>query len=511
VDINRFFIRDFCLPAISPQDRPVPFADLLHKLFFDPPDDSLDFPIHGPNALRFVQPLIKCEFDTEPGLVSSDDEHPGPEFLRAYREVSEALGIAGDPRESERIIDLLQVAVLYHDIGKFIRKANHPAIGANLLRNYSPTDSQALVDSLSFTDLDDAEAKHNRFSLVTSIVQHHDKFGVASTGEGGLGLFSDILYFRSDRDAIGGIKKNITSVMLANLADIAAVFKRSEIGRRDRALRVAKDIGIYREQNSRDDRELLDRLKSICCQPEVCLGLGKAKVANILEDWRILIKWVDDARVEGDRVRLKRQLMELERNPARTITRILRLLQESIIRSKCERLADNKYLSSTSVESVLVGTLGAHQFQSFCEVMASVAKLDYGLAFFQAVVCASVRKELDDEYRATSSTAPFARPFAELTEAEQTGLEGWDDAACAKVANKITILVVRVLQGILNRYMSLLTYSSADARRFGFQMRSLTADKNIQSTILDFLCVEEHKDPIALTWLVDEVTLWCID
>ncbi|MCG8406951.1 MAG: HD domain-containing protein, partial [Phycisphaerales bacterium] len=150
-------------------------------------------------------------------------------FLGKYSDIMKNLGINLDEQskannEKVKVTELLTFAALYHDLGKHIRRANHPQIGANLIRNYDQDQQQALVESLRYSD-DSlySDSKHNRFALITSIVQHHDKFGVVSTGEGGLPIFSDILYFTSDQTSKSGIRKNITSVMLLNLADISAV------------------------------------------------------------------------------------------------------------------------------------------------------------------------------------------------------------------------------------------------------------------------------------------------
>jgi hypothetical protein len=42
-------------------------------------------------------------------------------------------------------------------------------------------------------------------------------------------------------------------------------------------------------------------------------------------------------------------------------------------------------------------------------------------------------------------------------------------------------------------------------------MRSLVIDHKVRDIMLNLLCIEEHRDPIALTWLVEEVTIWSMD
>jgi hypothetical protein len=213
-----------------PADK-VPFGDMLNQIFFLPLPDNEDFPIHGPNVIRFIEALVGGTPDSESGLVKSGDKTGQTMNIYRkffYQDVIEALEVnLGSPQasiEKSKIIELLKAAALYHDIGKSIRRANHPQIGSNLLRNFSEQQSRKLVDILVHDgESENISAKYNRFSLIDSIIQHHDKFGVACTGEGGLPLFSDVMYFTSDETTINGIKKNLTSVMLMNLADIAAV------------------------------------------------------------------------------------------------------------------------------------------------------------------------------------------------------------------------------------------------------------------------------------------------
>ena len=55
----------------------------------------------------------------------------------------------------------------------------------NLLRNFAEDQRQHLVEALVYQNEPiDRDANHNRFSLIVSIIQHHDKFGVVTTGEG---------------------------------------------------------------------------------------------------------------------------------------------------------------------------------------------------------------------------------------------------------------------------------------------------------------------------------------
>jgi hypothetical protein len=507
----------FPLPA-----NEVPFGDMLNAVFFRPRKDNEDYPIHGPNVIRFVEAFVDGDLHNEPGLLKGKVSRTRDIFSRYYPDIMEALeaGLEIDrAKESrQRVTELLKTAALYHDIGKFVRRANHPQIGSNLIRNYSEIDTRRLIDTLVYSGEDPkTPAKYNRFSLIGSIVQHHDKFGVVSTGEGGLPIFSNILYFTSDETTISGIKKNITSVMLMNLADIAAVNSADE-EKKQKALELANAVGCQRRGEKvprnlpqKSEPELLDEIIEICREPESCLGVDYLKVKNVLSDWEILIKSVCSPDVNGNRVQLKLHLLKLERNPTRAIQRILRLLEECAITTRAPFLLN--YLTPTSVESVLVGILGAHQFQTFSEQLATIVKLDYSLNFFQAVMCACVRKELHDNYKLEDNEINNWQPHR-LTEEEEENFEKDvppDNTRVTDLANKITILFVRVLNELVSRYAGVLDSNSPNPRRFGFQMKDLTGDKKILDTIIDLLCIKEHKDPIALTWIVDEVTIWSMD
>lgn len=257
----------------------IPFGEMLNRLFFDPMGDNIDFPIHGPNSIRLLETLLDHgNFLKAQGIFRKDENgnhnNQGAEesIGRYYKRIMQSMGNDSSPFDRAKNKDLLTLAILFHDIGKTIRRANHPPIGANLIRNYDETQRQLLLDSLVYdNEPKESEAKHNRFSLITSIIQHHDKFGVVSTGEGALPLFSDILYFTSDASVIDGIKKNITSVMLTNLADAAAVCTAADAPK-IRAGEIVKEITALRKKNG-EDPALFAELMEICTDQDSCLGL----------------------------------------------------------------------------------------------------------------------------------------------------------------------------------------------------------------------------------------------
>ncbi len=507
---NLFLYDYFPLPL-----GPTPFSTILNDVFFNPAKDNQDYPIHGPNVIRFVELLLKCKLETDNGLLAGDNKDQAIiTYQRYYPKILEALEIPSDFQacpELGKVLSLLKVAALFHDLGKVIRRANHPQVGANLLRSFDEEQSRLLLDYLVYEgEQPNTLSKYSRFSLMASIIQHHDKFGVVSTGEGALPIFSDILYFTSNKGAIPGITKNVTAVMLLNLADIAAVCKVID---KKPALDLAANIYRLRHGDSplpshvgKTERELADQLLNLCRCADTCLGLVPEKLSNVLGDWDILVSAVKET--QGDRTLLKRSLLNIEQNPSRGILRILRLLNESALTSEAPSLLS--YMSPISVESVLVGTLGPQEFQAFCEQFATVVKLDYALDFFKGLLCACIRRELDTNYTIDSPLGSEAT-WRKLSDDEKAQVVSWDQKKAAEITGKITTLFVKVLASLISRYSGVIGQASVNPRRFGFQLRDLTLDEKIRSAILDLLCIQNSKDHIALTWIADEVTIWSFD
>jgi hypothetical protein len=521
--------------------RLVPFGDLLEDLFFlGKPDHR--FPIHGPNVIRFALALFDNEEVSVPGLFKTDleGEDPHGEFTKYHQRIKDILTEKKEKEEAAKaqkkedsIRNLLQVAALYHDIGKSIKLAKHPEIGANLLRNYKENERQRLISFLGSAGSDGGmETIQNRFDLLTSIVQHHDKFGVVSTGEGAPPIFSDILYFASNEGHILAVKKNVTAVMLLNLADIAAVNTASESRIKKAAEHAAaikkvrgkitsRDRGDEMEENVEDDIEdeerLLSKLITICLEEQSSLGLNVRKIRNVMHDWSDLIDAIEITK--GSKIALKEYLLEREKNPSRTIERILRLVEESMITAKARELAHEDYLSRTTVETTLVSILGTYQFLSFCEKYATVVKLDYGLRFFQSVVCACVREKiypLNYENRhneAFEEDEESKRPkaAARLTKDELAELSKLDTYDKNELTKKITSLITKVLAAIISRYSSIFDLNTQSPRRFGFEMTDLSENSQVWRSLIKQLCLDDDKEAFALSWMIDEVTIWSFD
>lgn len=504
-------------------DPKFPFSAKLNELFFKPrKQDNQDFALHGPNVIRLVGGLLSVDTLTGktlqaiPGLISQQEPKSAAcdhVFFTAWPELQRALEIKAEGPDLERERRFLTLCALYHDLGKVIRRDRHPEIGANLLRSFNETEQKNLVRLLaeSANDGGDEDAANNRFSRLVSVVRHHDKFGVVSTGEASLPIFSDILYFRSDEDSLPGILKNVTMVMLTNLADIAAVLPPSGNESKSKAYDLAGQVYQLREgrqsnqllaaHGEKTEDDVLAELGELCLNPAVCLGLTENKLRKVLGDWHLLIKAIEHPDVRGDRGHLRFHLTQLERNPARTLERILRLLRTCSSQAGAWEIG--KHITSTQVESVLVGTLGSHQFQRFCDELATVVKLDYGLRFFTSVMAAVIRRKM--------KTHNQPRFWAPLALDEIANLKAMTEGEKLGIAEAATVTFFEVLQGLLSRYVGIVGSRFEEPRRFGFQMASLTQNDEIIATILDFLCLQRTKRAVALTWITDEVSIFSVD
>jgi hypothetical protein len=479
------------LQGCFPDVRLAPFGDLLETLFFDPAPTVDDFPIHGPNVVRLLPGLLSRNPEEFPGLLQGGPAQRNACWeliVQARPEFLNALSVA-DPSQ---IQEFLKIAALYHDIGKTIRRENHPHIGANLLRLYDEGQRRAFAELLAHDGEgpDVATRRQNRFWLVCSVVQHHDKFGVSSTGEAGLPIFSDVPYFLTTPRLVEGVKKNITCVMLLNLADIAGVFRGpdpgAETSAKARARTLAQSIAAgLRNKGGPDPEQARADLMALC--ERYCLGLERQKVEDVLEDWRRLIRVVDETK--GQREHFKRELLALERNPARTLQRIHRLLRAAIRTARADEL--ERFMTPISIEAILTGLLGAHQVTAFAGQLAGVGKLDYGLGFFSGVVEACVAQATDGQAGA--------------------GLAALDDRRKAALAEKITTIFVKVLHGLVTRYTDVLGQPRDHPHRFGFQLRALRKGEKITAEILRLLCGPESREHVALAWLAEEVTIWSMD
>ena len=327
------FTLDFTNKYLPNKD--IPFYSNLKDLFVS--KKIPDLSIHCPNVIRCLEDIFTNQ-GQKIDKAARNNNNSAVRTAISYesKAIDNCLGIKSDDEASrKKVLDTLRIAALYHDIGKLIRSANHPRLGVNILRNMYEKERAKMVEGLVIKGEDKAsQSNEHRFSLLCSIVEHHDKFGVVSTGEGSLAIFSDILYFRSDEKAIAGIKKNITSVMILNLADIAAVC----VADKDTQNKATELVSGILEDKSANPSNDYKQLSKIWNENDSYLGLSIDKVTNILNDWSELIKAIEDKNVLGNRTKLREYLIHQDQNPDRTIKRIIRLVKECCYTTGCESL-----------------------------------------------------------------------------------------------------------------------------------------------------------------------------
>ena len=270
-----------------------------------------------------------------------------------------------------------------------------------------------------------------------------------------------------------------------------------------------------KKENSEAIREIenknLNKVKHLITSTNYCIGIEVRKIEAVLSDWQILVDAINNNNENCSRVKLKEYLLNLERNPSQTIKRILRLLHESAIRANCEELSSIQYFSPTLTESTLVNILGSHQFQAFAESFATVVKIDYALRFFRSIICACIRRGVygDNDIK-RAGKHQYDSPII-LNTTEIAAFSRYTDEDKLEMARKITVIFIRVLEALVSRYSGVLNYNVNTPRRFGFQLRSLTADKDIWYSIISLLCFQDFRQATALTWIVDEISIWSFD
>lgn len=113
-----------------PKNLDIPFGEYLNQLFFNPRQDNLDFVIHGPNVVRLTRALVNNRLREESGLLTGTDEEQRQTFdtyYNTFKPINQALELRkGDHKAREKVEALLSIAAMFHDIGKTIRRGNHP-------------------------------------------------------------------------------------------------------------------------------------------------------------------------------------------------------------------------------------------------------------------------------------------------------------------------------------------------------------------------------------------------
>jgi hypothetical protein len=102
--------------------REIPFGKILNSIFFEPISDNRDYPLHGPNVIRFIEAFMTCRLDNEVGLLKKDCEEARNTYLKYYPEIIKSMDIdlesSDGDQEKNKMLELLKVAAM--EIGDVI-------------------------------------------------------------------------------------------------------------------------------------------------------------------------------------------------------------------------------------------------------------------------------------------------------------------------------------------------------------------------------------------------------
>jgi len=401
--------------------------------------------LHASYTIKFAESLLKMRLKD----ILKDKGDEGI-FLELYNKI---LAVFKDVRLVDDDAEFFKISALFHDIGKHIEVDNHPQIGLYLVRDFYPDKRKRLAQELGT----------EYFALLCSVIQHHDKFGVVSTGEASLPIFADVPYLASNSGTIPGVKKNLAFVCLCNLIDIASSIPVNSI------------------------------------EP---IKLKAVKIKAIADDWESLLSAVDKS--NGEREQLKEILLEQEYKAYRTINRIERLIKSaaSFFPGLGEKV-NRDYLQ------IIVPRVLQCNFNEFSQGLAHITKLDYGLRFFNKLVEGICRKKVEERIPNDFRRVPDndKNRFIKTTIAEMAR-----DRDADHVLDEITIKILKILERFVLRYRWILTndMKSKLPCRIGYEMRGVIGDEKLTSAIISGLLCPDS-EPAVLSWITDKTPIWSFD
>ena len=423
----------------------IPFHKELSELFRERTDN--DMPLHLSSTVKFAKLLQRENYEN---ILQKDS------LSCQFTQLKTKLIAVFD--DDDDYGNFIQIATLYHDIGKYIEHDNHPQIGLYILRDFNSVEKIKLLDHIT--------SKY--FALLCSVLQHHDKFGVVQTGEASLPIFADIPYYTSNFKTVRAVKKNFSYVCLCNLLDIAATIRNKKP-----------------------------------------MGLSLETIEHISNDWDELDKSID--RSSGEREELKAILIDAERRPHRSIERITRLVKSAAELYPIINNAINHTLIDNNVPRAL--QCGMHEF---AECFAHVAKLDYGLRFFRELVkgvCINyLTKHSSFNASNYSSNGDKWERDKVMVEDINTFLDQIkSDSQIESICEEIIIKVVKVLERFVLRYRWILKSDDyKSGRRIGFEMSKVLGQEKLTNEIINSL-LDVKKEPAALNWIMDKTPIWSLD
>ncbi len=257
----------------------LPFGMQLRTLFY--PDEAIEShrDPKGAAHLHEVMQNMDILLSDQPAALLQDYARPRCDgglafFNTCHRQIWHGISVEAAstalfaPAEHQAIKTFLQVAALYHDIGKAINTDRHPTIGWYLVSSMYPAERVKLQEMLTRTEL----------RTLLTIIRDHDKFGVLSTGEASLPLLASITNLIQEDVKIQ--EQRLTALMLVSLADMSASFP-----------------------------------------------LRSCVAETVMRDWSRFIKALENA--WGDRGRLLPQVVKEAQHYENTVERVGRLVREA--------------------------------------------------------------------------------------------------------------------------------------------------------------------------------------
>jgi hypothetical protein len=424
----------------------IPFYEQLSEIFDeskvnDKNEMMATLPLHLSCTIMFAEMFLRENYD---------------EILESRENIADIVQlknkIVANFEEDDDYHNFLKIAVLFHDIGKFIEFDNHPQVGLYILRDFNPSEKTSLIDKIT----------NEYFALLCSVVQHHDKFGVVQTGEASLSIFADIPYYASNYKTIKGVKKNFSYVCLCNLLDIASS--------------IPTKVPVH-------DRKPI--------------GLTVETIKRISDDWDELQNAISIS--EGEREKLKEVLLDKDRKTYRAIERLTRLLKSSSAPyPKISEAINNTVVDNNVPRALQCG------MPEFAEGLAHITKLDYGLRFFRLLVTGICKKNLPKDSLIGVPEEGGENAIGKL-------VDKMSNSQVESICEEIIIKIVKILERFVLRYRWILKgEDEKSGRRIGFEMRGVLGNEKLTSAIIESL-ISVKREPAALNWITDKSPIWSFD
>jgi hypothetical protein len=430
---------------------PFPFSTYLKRVWIN--DDR--YPDHGPKVLAAMNHLVFPQPQLDDVLRGGRSR---AQLSRLSMSVTQAMQILSLKKadEADEAANLLRIAALYHDIGKYIISERHPVIGWHIIQHMDPKQKDRLRDFCRGEE---------SFRLLMVVLRDHDQFGVLSTGEAS---FPILLGAANSGHGLDTQEQIISALLLCNLADMAGVPKLEFDG--EAADRLLDDWQWY-----------LGALR-YCAEERIYLDEYVIREASRISPGPSQVqKWEADLMkrdllfsVPSVCERIRRLLMECSReDPDKPETR----------RKWMER---RRRLSSPQVIYDRLQTVfgSDNTLREFALRFTHICKLDYGKRFFRVLID---QCEWSDDYDQPTSSE----------QAEQA----------TKAADSAIYATYAILKRITTTYAGMMDVHGTRGNLIGVEMKDLAPDGAPEKAKRIALLIREIHYP-GLAWMISDTPAW---